>query len=119
MATTAVERVFVDTNVLVFATQATAPCHAEVNHTLTALHNGGAELWISRQVRNGLAPASPDFGSAPAPGVEEKPRMSPFPSQTMIDCSRLATMIGMVAAFQLHSKWRPRFISEVLRHARW
>ena len=69
MATTAVERTFVDTNVLVFATQATAPWHAEANQTLTALHNGGAELWISRQVlREFLATLSrPQTFSTPVP----------------------------------------------------
>ena len=69
MATTAVERIFVDTNVLVYATQATAPFHVEANQSLTALHNGGAELWISRQIlREYLVTLSrPQTFSAPLP----------------------------------------------------
>ena len=67
MPTTAVERIFVDTNVLVYATQVTAPWHAEANQTLTALHAAGAELWISRPVlREYLATLSrPQTFSAP------------------------------------------------------
>src|ERR1019366_998757 len=69
MATTTAERIFVDTNVLVYATQTTAPWHAEANQTLTALHNAGAELWISRQIlREYLATLSrPQTFSAPLP----------------------------------------------------
>ena len=69
MATTAVERIFVDTNVLVYATQGTAPWHVEANQTLTALHTAGAELWISRQVlREYLATLSrPQTFSVPLP----------------------------------------------------
>ena len=69
MATTAVDCIFVDTNVLVYATQATAPWHVEANHTLTALHVAGAELWISRQVlREYVATLSrPQTFTAPLP----------------------------------------------------
>ena len=69
MATTAVERIFVDTNVLVFDTQATAPWHVEANQILTAYHTAGAALWIGRQVlREYLVTVSrPQIFSAPLP----------------------------------------------------
>jgi hypothetical protein len=45
MATTAVEPVFVDTNVLVFANTATAPLHNEARAALQSCAGSGAELW--------------------------------------------------------------------------
>src|SRR5262245_34284995 len=50
MATTAVDRVFVDTNVLVYANVASAPLHAVAWQALQDLDAAGAELWISRQI---------------------------------------------------------------------
>ena len=50
MATTAVDPVFVDTNVLVYSVAPTAPMHASALRTLAALRNAGGELWISRQI---------------------------------------------------------------------
>jgi predicted nucleic acid-binding protein len=69
MATTAVDRVFVDTNVLVFATQVSAPWHAEASRALSDLRAAGVELWISRQVlREYLATLSrPQTFAAPLP----------------------------------------------------
>jgi predicted nucleic acid-binding protein len=69
MVTTAVDRVFVDTNVLVFATQTSAPWHAEAARALSDLHAAGAELWISRQIlREYLAALSrPQTFAAPLP----------------------------------------------------
>lgn len=69
MATTAGERIFVDTNVLVYATQATAPWHADARRALTDWRSRGAELWISRQVlREYLSTLSrPQTISAPMP----------------------------------------------------
>jgi predicted nucleic acid-binding protein len=50
MATTAVDPVFVDTNILVYANTATAPFHAEAQAVLLTFSVSGAELWISRQI---------------------------------------------------------------------
>jgi predicted nucleic acid-binding protein len=48
--TTAVDSVFVDTNVLVYANVATAPSHQVALDALTEMHATGVQLWISRQV---------------------------------------------------------------------
>jgi predicted nucleic acid-binding protein len=50
MATTAVDRVFVDTNVLVYANVASAALHATALAAFHNLRGAGAELWVSRQV---------------------------------------------------------------------
>jgi predicted nucleic acid-binding protein len=69
MATTAVDRVFVDTNVLVFATQVTAPWHTTAELALSDLRAAGTELWISRQIlREYLAALSrPQTFASPLP----------------------------------------------------
>jgi len=50
MATTAADRVFVDTNVLVFSSVVTAPLHAVAVQALGDLWSAGAELLLSRQI---------------------------------------------------------------------
>lgn len=50
MVLTAVDPVFVDTNVLVYANIVTAPLHAVAFQTLQDLAGAGVPLWISRQV---------------------------------------------------------------------
>lgn len=50
MATMAVDPVFVDTNILVYAHQALSPYHAQATAKLHALSSAGHALWISRQV---------------------------------------------------------------------
>ena len=50
MATTVVEPVFVDTNVLIYAQQAFSPFHAPATTQLNDLVSAGHLLWISRQV---------------------------------------------------------------------
>jgi predicted nucleic acid-binding protein len=50
MATTAVDLVVVDTNVLVYTNVASAPLHAHAGATLLNLEAAGVALWISRQV---------------------------------------------------------------------
>lgn len=50
MAMTDADRVFVDTNVLVYGTVAAAPAHAAARRALADRRAAGAELWISRQV---------------------------------------------------------------------
>lgn len=69
MAMMVADRVFVDTNILVFAMQITAPWHAEAARALKDHHAAGTELWISRQVlREYLATLSrPQTFIAPLP----------------------------------------------------
>jgi len=43
-------RLFLDTNVLVFANAAEAPLHAVALKSIEERYNAGADLWISRQV---------------------------------------------------------------------
>jgi predicted nucleic acid-binding protein len=50
MATTAVDPVFVDTNVLVFSTVPSAPLHIAAKQKLAAVRGAGVVLWTSRQV---------------------------------------------------------------------
>jgi predicted nucleic acid-binding protein len=42
--------VFVDTNVLVYATVAEAPLHEAAQQAIETLEQSGADLWISRQI---------------------------------------------------------------------
>ncbi|HEX5414091.1 MAG TPA: PIN domain-containing protein [Chloroflexota bacterium] len=42
--------VFIDTNVLVYATVESAPFHAVARFTLDGLHQTSSQLWVSRQV---------------------------------------------------------------------
>lgn len=44
------DRIFVDTNVLVYATVAAAPVHAAARQALADRRASGTELWISRQI---------------------------------------------------------------------
>jgi len=50
MATTAVDPVFVDTNILVYVKQALSPFNVQATAKLKALVAVGHPLWISRQV---------------------------------------------------------------------
>ena len=50
MATMAASAVFLDTNVLVYATVASAPLHLIAAEAIERLEQEGGELWISRQV---------------------------------------------------------------------
>jgi predicted nucleic acid-binding protein len=69
MATMAVDPVFVDTNIPVYANTATAPLHAEAQAALLTFSVSGAELWISRQIlREYLVTLSrPQTFSSPVP----------------------------------------------------
>ena len=60
---------FVDTNVLVYATQATAPQHVAAKGKLDSLHADGTVLYVSRQVlREYLAVVTrPQLLAAPLP----------------------------------------------------
>lgn len=48
--TPGVDRIFVDTNVLVYASIRSAPLHVRALERLRSFSVGGSELWISRQV---------------------------------------------------------------------
>ena len=50
MATTAASRVFVDTNVLIYARLAQSPFHRLATARLVELDAAGAELFVSRQI---------------------------------------------------------------------
>ena len=66
------ERVFLDTNVLVFAASLTAPLHLQALEEIRQLRASGQQLWISRQVlREYLAVLSrPQTFSSPKPARE-------------------------------------------------
>lgn len=50
MAKMDAERLFVDTNILVYANVATAPLHQQALKAIKDAHQTGRPLWISRQV---------------------------------------------------------------------
>jgi predicted nucleic acid-binding protein len=50
MTTGGVDAIFIDTNVLVFATVPPAPLHAAAKAKIIAERLAGRELWISRQI---------------------------------------------------------------------
>ncbi len=50
MTTGAVDTVFLDTNILVYATIAEAPLHLNALRTIQTLEQAGTDLWISRQI---------------------------------------------------------------------
>jgi predicted nucleic acid-binding protein len=67
MATTAAEPVFIDTNVLVYASRPTAPQHEAARAALAAVEARGGTAWISPQVlREYLAVVTRPQATAPA-----------------------------------------------------
>jgi predicted nucleic acid-binding protein len=50
MTTAAGKRVFIDTNVLVYAAVSQSPVHAAARRKILSLRDRGDELWLSRQV---------------------------------------------------------------------
>lgn len=72
MVTTAAEPVFIDTNVLVYATRVLADHHKTAIAALRALAEREAPLWISRQViREYLAAMTRPQGSQPTLSMTE------------------------------------------------
>ena len=69
MTTTEGNRIFVDTNILVYAAVSQAPFHAEARNAIRSRQEAGGKLWISRQVlREYLATLSrPQTFSIPQP----------------------------------------------------
>jgi toxin-antitoxin system PIN domain toxin len=66
MATTAVDRAFVDTNVLVYASRPTAPEHVAARAALARLEASDGTVWISPQVlREYLAVVTRPQATAP------------------------------------------------------
>ena len=86
MATTAVEPLFVDTNILVYAQQALSPFHAVATATLQNLAAAGHPLWISRQIlREYLAVMSrPGALTAPLPIAALVADVQGFQSQFLL-----------------------------------
>ena len=86
MATTAVDPVFVDTNILVYANTATAPFHAEAQSALRDFAASGAALGISRQIlREYLATLSrPQTFSQPVPAATLIADVNRFQTQFQI-----------------------------------
>jgi predicted nucleic acid-binding protein len=46
----AADRIFIDTNVLIYANVEESPFHIEALKTIKRLHRNGSEMWLSRQV---------------------------------------------------------------------
>lgn len=69
MATTAGNAVFVDTNILVYASLPSSPFHVRADQTLNTLAANGSEFWLSRQIlREWLATMSrPGTATPPIP----------------------------------------------------
>ena len=86
MATTAVDPVFVDTNLLVFAKQAQSPFNSQAIAKLQALAAAGHPLWISRQVfREYLVTMShPGTLTVPVPMVDLIADIQAFEKQFQI-----------------------------------
>ena len=76
MATKAVDRIFVDTNILTRATIVTAPLHEKARAALEKLWKDGAELWISRQVvREYVANVARELAQIDTPPANEEARL--------------------------------------------
>lgn len=86
MATKAVDRIFVDTNILTRATIVTAPLHEKARAVLEKLWEDGAELWISRQVvREYIANVTrPQTYSQPLPAASVIAQVQRFQAQFKI-----------------------------------
>lgn len=84
--TTDGERVFIDTNILIRATIASAPLHEPAAARLEQLWQSGAELWISRQViREYLMNVTrPQSYSAPVPADRAVEQIRRFQSRLKI-----------------------------------
>jgi predicted nucleic acid-binding protein len=81
------QRVFVDTNVLVYATQESAPFNRPARQKLKELEDSGSEFWISRQVlREYIATMS-----------RPQTYSNPLSIETIVERIRLFEQIFMVA----------------------
>jgi predicted nucleic acid-binding protein len=69
MATGGAEPIFLDTNVLIYASEERAPLHHVAARAIRSVHQAGAMLWLSRQVlREYLAVLTrPQFWGNPQP----------------------------------------------------
>ncbi len=61
--------VFIDTNILIFATSFTSPLNAEARKALTILRDSGAELYISSQVLREYTCNMTAHSLAPRPAI--------------------------------------------------
>ena len=87
MATTVVRDVFVDTNVLVYATAAAMPLHAAATNTLNSLAAAGNRLCISRQIVQEFV------GSVTRKGVVV-PHLTP--AQAVVACRSIESRFRML-----------------------
>jgi predicted nucleic acid-binding protein len=75
MSTTNADQIFIDTNVLVYASRPSAPEHTAAREALAAIETSGRRVWISPQVlREYLAIVTRPQATAP-----------PLPMATAID----------------------------------
>jgi predicted nucleic acid-binding protein len=112
MATTAVDPVFVDTNILIYAHQALSAFHVQATAKLNALVAAGHGLWISRQVlREYLAVMSrPGALTAPVPMTALLADVQSFQAQFLLAedgpavTTHLLNLLGSVpcAGKQIH-----------------
>jgi predicted nucleic acid-binding protein len=86
MVTGAVDAWFIDTNVLVYATVATAPHHGIASARLSAEYGAGKPLWVSRQIlREYLAVLSrPQTFTPPLTAVQLIVHVRAFQAQFLI-----------------------------------
>jgi predicted nucleic acid-binding protein len=112
MATTAVDPVFVDTNVLVFATIPSSPFHRQAIAALHAIAQSGAAGWVSRQVlreylvqltRPGVLP-TPLTGSVAATQVTALSQLYHVADETSQVTAQPLTLIGngLASGKQVH-----------------
>lgn len=100
--TTGADRLFLDTNVLVQATQVTAPLHAVSREAVEAADARGAELWISRQVlREYLAVLSrPQTYTAPLAPATLAARVQQFEAQFRVADEDVRVTQQLIALLQ-------------------
>lgn len=109
MAISAVDPVFLDTNILVYANVVSAPWHKETQARLNQLWDAGHPLWISRQVlREYLAVLTrPQTFSQPQPTAVVAERARFFASQFQVaEESALVTENLLTLATTLEVKGR-------------
>lgn len=102
MVMKAVNRLFVDTNVLVYASVASAPLHQTALSAILHHSNAGTELWISRQVlREYVATVTrPQTYAAPISAILAATDVQQFQSQFDIAEDGPAVTANLVTLLQ-------------------
>ena len=109
MTTGGVDALFIDTNVLVFATVPPAPLHAAAKAKLAAERAAGHELWISRQVlRESLsALGRPQTFTPPLSPAHLAKEVTAFQAQFIVaedDALVTANLLGLLASVPIGGK---------------